>query len=833
MKDYIIQNLDNAIENGYIKVYYQPVARTISGEICGVEALARWEDPEKGMIMPGDFIPVLEEAELIHKLDTEMIRLICRNYKKHRDLGHTILPASFNMSWLDFKKADMVAILENEVLECDMPRNLIRVEFTESALAEDHEFMLDVFRRLDDAGFKVWMDDFGSGYSSLNILKDVSFHTLKLDMEFLHDFSDRSKVIISSLIDMAKKVGVHTLAEGVETLEQYEFLARVGCEKVQGYYFGKPMPEGTLDDFAEARGFRMEDPAKRNYHRAISAINVLSATPIEDLIHEGDLSYDRGQVPLAVVEVNGDKLHFLFSNDAYAKELQRMGLSLHRMEQFMANSEDDLHTKMVSVANQARLSMGLEKMGFVWTDYYVESQIRYVGSWKDGFAVLLNLKNVAVTEDVKHRGDLMLTMKAVYGLYDMVSVLDFKHRTIRIVHSGGVVGANFETEEPMMGLTRKARTFIYPADLERYCEFVNPDTLRERMKSQKKNHMTTLFRTKMYNGNYEWSQHSIICYEEHGEKTYVFCMRKVDLASVENYEKYRMLEQRKEMEKDGFPSELLWDSFSDGIRIALFWKDRNRRYIGMNDYFSEYVGKKREEILGMTDDELDWPVDEEGPLSEENRILSFGEKIPFTVSKGFTGGKICDIMYSKIPVYEKGKLVGLMGCIINLSSDDGRPGIREILETKDQVSGLANVKGMIDAWEQFGKDYQQQAEDFLLLLVDIREFTYFNTHYSYDFGNEVLKAVGDELTVLAGNKGYAARIGGDRFGLLFKCTSERSMLQLTELVKDRITGVTEVEGEKISLNVDIGVARYSESENYDQLMKLASKRLMKKRAEEH
>ncbi|MBR1440800.1 MAG: EAL domain-containing protein, partial [Lachnospiraceae bacterium] len=238
MKDYIIQNLDNAIENGYIKVYYQPVARTISGEICGVEALARWEDPEKGMIMPGDFIPVLEEAELIHKLDTEMIRLICRNYKKHRDLGHTMLPVSFNMSWLDFKKADMVAILENEALECDMPRNMIRVEFTESALAEDHEFMLDVFRRLDDAGFKVWMDDFGSGYSSLNILKDVSFHTLKLDMEFLHDFSDRSKVIISSLIDMAKKVGVHTLAEGVETLEQYEFLARVGCEKVQGYYFG-------------------------------------------------------------------------------------------------------------------------------------------------------------------------------------------------------------------------------------------------------------------------------------------------------------------------------------------------------------------------------------------------------------------------------------------------------------------------------------------------------------------------------------------------------------------------------------------------------------------
>ena len=833
MKDYILEHLDNALEQGQIKVYYQPVARTFTGEWCGVEALARWEDPVKGIIMPGDFVPVLEEAEQIHKLDMAMIRLICENYHKHKELGHIVMPVSFNLSWLDFKNADIISFLEEMTLAYDVPRDLIRVEITESALAKDQAFMLEMFERMNEAGFQVWMDDFGSGYSSLNILKDVSFDTLKLDMDFLRDFSDRSKLIISSIVDMAKKVGVRTLAEGVETLEQYEFLAKIGCEMVQGYYFGKPMPAGTLEDFAERNNFRMEEPGKRNYFRAISRVNVLSATPMEDMSHREELRYSRGQVPLAVVEVCGDKLHYLMTNDAYTKELQQMGLSLHRMEQYFADGSDELHSRFVSVTQKARRNMGVEKMGFVWADYYVETQVRYISSWKDGFAVVQNFKNMVLTDDVKHRGDLMRTMRAIFSLYDMVSVLDFRHRTVRTVHNGGFLGDNFIAEAPLLELTRHARALVYHADLERYCEFINPDTLRERMRSQKKNHMTTMLRTKGRNGNYEWAQHSIICFEEYNEKIYVIALRKVDLASVETYEKYRMLEQKKEKDQEDFAGENLWESLADNMRMALFWKDRNKRYVGMNDYFCEFMEKSREEILGKTDRELNWPVDDDGPLSEENRVLNFGEVIPFTVSKGYTRGGLCDILYSKMPVHENGKLVGMMGGIINLSTDEGRPGIREILETKDQVSGLANVKGMMDAWEQFGRDYQQLAEDFVLLLVDIREFTYFNTHYSYDFGNEVLKAVGNELTILAGNIGYAARIGGDRFGLLFKCASEKEMLLLTERVKNSIMAIQRVEDEQIHLKADIGVARYSESEDYDQLMKLASKRLMKKRAEEH
>ena len=112
MKDYILEHLDNALEQGQIKVYYQPVARTFTGEWCGVEALARWEDPVKGIIMPGDFVPVLEEAEQIHKLDMAMIRLICENYHKHKELGHIVMPVSFNLSWLDFKNADIISFLE-------------------------------------------------------------------------------------------------------------------------------------------------------------------------------------------------------------------------------------------------------------------------------------------------------------------------------------------------------------------------------------------------------------------------------------------------------------------------------------------------------------------------------------------------------------------------------------------------------------------------------------------------------------------------------------------------------------------------------------------------
>ncbi|MBO4414816.1 MAG: EAL domain-containing protein [Lachnospiraceae bacterium] len=248
-KQYIINNLDEAIANGYVKPYYQPVVWAGDRTLCGAEALARWIDPQIGFLSPGAFIPVLEEYKEIHKLDGAIMKAVCRDIREHLDKGDPIVPISINFSRLDFELTDIVAEFEGYVEKYKVPKEYLHVEVTESALTEQQGILRDNINTIKEHGYPVWLDDFGSGYSTLNSLKDFSFDVMKIDMVFLKSFETNPKagLIIENVINLAKDVDMQTLTEGVETDEQAEFLKKAGCGRLQGYYFGKPMPIEELD----------------------------------------------------------------------------------------------------------------------------------------------------------------------------------------------------------------------------------------------------------------------------------------------------------------------------------------------------------------------------------------------------------------------------------------------------------------------------------------------------------------------------------------------------------------------------------------------------------
>lgn len=245
---YILNNIDNAVANGWITPYYQVVVWSKDKEICGCEALARWIDPTYGQLYPNEFIPVLEEYSLIHKLDRCIIERVCQDLREGIDSNKPVFPVSINFSRLDFELMDAVNELETIVQKYKIPKELIHVEVTESALIDSFDLLSVAINQLKNLGYSIWLDDFGSGYSSLNVLKDYSFDVIKIDMKFLSnlDKSEKSKILIDCIIQMATRIDMLTLTEGVETMEEADFLNKVGCGRLQGYLFGKPVPKEVL-----------------------------------------------------------------------------------------------------------------------------------------------------------------------------------------------------------------------------------------------------------------------------------------------------------------------------------------------------------------------------------------------------------------------------------------------------------------------------------------------------------------------------------------------------------------------------------------------------------
>ncbi len=260
-RQYVINNIDKAIENGYIKAYYQPVIWSKNGELCGCEALARWIDPVYGFLSPGDFIPILEECRQINKLDRAIFEIVCKDLRAAMDAGRPCVPVSLNFSRLDFELMDAVGVLEELVEQYQIPKEMLHVEVTESALTENANLLQNAVHRLHECGYAIWLDDFGSGYSSLNVLKDYNFDLLKIDMKFLTNFEEKPKTkdILLSIVSLADAIGMKTLTEGVETTLQADYLKEIGCGRLQGYLYGKPLPLETLREEIQNGTYRVSE----------------------------------------------------------------------------------------------------------------------------------------------------------------------------------------------------------------------------------------------------------------------------------------------------------------------------------------------------------------------------------------------------------------------------------------------------------------------------------------------------------------------------------------------------------------------------------------------
>ena len=532
-RSHIIRSFHEAMQQGFIKVFYQPEVRVMTREICGFEALARWNDPVHGMISPGIFVPVLEEAHLSPQLDLYIIEQVCRDFAAVRRAlpDWVMLRTSVNLSRVDFRLLDVLQAIEDIRIRYNVTRDMLNIEVTEGALSEDEVFLQSEIARLRAAGYEVWMDDFGSGSSSLNNIKDFVFDVIKIDMKFLRSFevNPKSRVVLRSIVNMAKELGMHTLAEGVETEEQFAFLREIGCEKVQGYLFSAPIPLSKAIDFCYGEKAQLTpEPTELNsYYAEIGRINVLSSDPLQS--HSGGMNGE--MLSLAILERHEDEIRYLYQSSMFQEFMRSIQLGEESAHTPHYERRLKQHRRMV-----ARMMDEADRTGReVYTDFITHNAFNSMRlhlvtrDAKDTRTVFL-MATVNISRFSPEAGSMQESLNQIVALYDRIDLYDLETKKVtqlyrevcepRIIESYG----HFEEF-----VRRYAEEMLLPEERVPFQKFYSEKHLRAILEDKNAcRHVAVLFHRKLPDGRCVLRLHLLLPFHVEQREYVISCIQTID-----------------------------------------------------------------------------------------------------------------------------------------------------------------------------------------------------------------------------------------------------------------------------------------------------------------
>lgn len=417
----LVKDVQKALENGEMTYYLQPKCEIATGRIVGAEALVRWEKPGKGFLSPGFFIPYLEQNGLIGQLDYYVWNKVCQDMKEYCGGIEEMLTISVNLSRVDIYTMDVVHVLQELVDRYGLEPRYLEVEITESACSQDFEKMKNIIGRLRQSGFKVSMDDFGSGYSSLNMLKDINVDVLKIDMNFLNmqeDNYQRGIGIMESIVNMARLLDIPLVAEGVETRRHEEILKDIGCRYAQGYLYYKPMP---VADFCEL----LKDENKVN--RQGITPKPTNYVNIAELVENHVLSQsmvDKVLGAFAFYEMQsgpeGEQVFWVKGNRSYYDMINSHGIYIdlgeeHSMLESVCEEDWDLVLEMFHAAKRNPLKSAGQEFRLKKPDgqsVWISVSLYYLKKQDDRTMFCGQVRDL--TEQRKRQEELEMSQKALY-----------------------------------------------------------------------------------------------------------------------------------------------------------------------------------------------------------------------------------------------------------------------------------------------------------------------------------------------------------------------------------------------------------------------------------
>ena len=490
LKQYIIDNLDRALEEKWITVYYQPIVRAVNGRVCDEEALARWIDPEKGFLSPAEFIPILEETKLIYKVDLFVLEQVLEKIKYLTSKGFHSVSHSINLSRSDYDVCDMVEEICTRIDKAGVERNKINIEITESILSNDFGFMLEQIKRFKSLGFSVWMDDFGSGYSSLNVLQRIPYDLIKFDMAFLKniDKGESGKIILAELMQMAASPGKDTVCEGVETKEQMEFLQEIGCSKMQGYYYSKPISlEQILERYKTGTQIGFENPEESQYCQMIGSVNLHDLSVLNQS-KNNSFSNFFNTLPMAIMEIDSEMIRYVRANKAYGEFMEKYF--------FMKQDRTEVPIKLVMQGPGAAFLLVLKQAAKEGKPMFVDEKLPegskahyYITKITENpltkrtaiVVAILSVRSAGTSETYENIAHALATdyFKLFYVNLETEEYIEYIANTGEDELSTEKPGKNFFAER-----RAAAPEHVYEDDLPEFLEVFNKETITKRLDEQ-------------------------------------------------------------------------------------------------------------------------------------------------------------------------------------------------------------------------------------------------------------------------------------------------------------------------------------------------------------
>ena len=795
LRSFVAGNIDNAIKNGDIRLFYQTQVRLLNDKICGAEALTRWEDPERGTLLPSVYIPILEENNLTWKLDTFVIREVVRNIRRLKELGFKPLPVSLNLTYADFLVLNVPETLSGIAKDNDIDPSLIVVEITEKTILKNPDLMREEIEKLHDMKFRVLIDDFGNGYSSLNMLNDFRFDAIKIDMDLMRSFTDRSRKIVESIIVMAKNLSIHTISEGVETREHLEFLRSKGCEIVQGYYFGKLNSfDDTVRGYEENMTMEREDQEEGELFSKAGLINLMRSKA------------------MCLTHFDGVRFDVFFANNEFYNLISRTGYDPRIVLQETANAEGTETAARFRETVELLKTEGVEKdleFSFGGRNFILDN--RLVASDRNNCIFQSFLHTAEAFDDAGSIDEAEKLLKDLIPSYDNIYYADLPENSLKILKMTfgyGEKGNSYNYEKTIADYVNSK--VIYPSDSERFLHTFNKKNLSEKFSADGADSFLTLFRVKI-NDVFKWvtfrvsgvpgsnGNHIIVLVsviEREVQSEFVDMARQVlGYAAGTSENSAFTNEDAEELIKEDF----LWNTLMDVSDVRYFWKDNDRRFLGASNSFLEFYGfDSIHDILGKNDEEMGWHPDDTQYRSDEYDVLEKGTVIRNSPGQVYAKGAKINILATKYPIYKNGQIVGLIGYFMDsdivLTSGDEMDHALFV----DIKTGLLNSRGLFMTLQGLDDNYRGNGTMYGAAMFEVVEYQrIFADHgrdaaeeFSINIGNTIKRCFsGEAVMAKTQSCGYTVCVKGPDCEN-FKETAEKCCEKIRALATEKTGPLT-------------------------------------------